>query len=305
MRWTWTLVALALALCPVIRTSGCFPPSHVHNSPLQHSLQQHRRASRERERRLCEAVAVERMARVAAASRQRIAWETYVRRVEHLLRRKEDASFQVLTLESFKRQLKTLSARCSLASSFPSLFLFACGHGTDVKRIDAGRCRMHDSKLSQKEREDARRNHSLLVAALSHSLPGPHPKPCPPAPPSAPSPTLYPFFSPSPAPPLDTMAVERPKYRGALDSGGVVGGSRAASSEQVRLLRICWGLNLVSLPPTVARPLDRKTCCCMLARAQPDAACTHTYNKCAIVDLRRTKTRCCHLSVPSQRYNKD
>ena len=70
---------------------------------------------------------MERMARVAAASRQRSAWTTYVRRAEHLLRRKEDASFQVLTLESFKRQLKTLSARCCLASSFPSLFLIVCG----------------------------------------------------------------------------------------------------------------------------------------------------------------------------------
>ena len=227
----WLLAALALALCPAIRTS-CEVGGLV--NPLQHSLQQHRRAARERERRLCEAVAVERMARVAAAIRQRSAWETYVRRAEQLVRRKEDVSFQVLTLDSFKRQLKSLSARCFLASAFPSLFLFACSRGTDVKRIDAGRCRMHDSKLSQKDRADARRNHSLLVAALSHSLPGPHPKPCLPAPPSAPSPTLYPFLSPFPPSPLNTLAVERPKYR-AVDSGGVVGGSRAASPEQVRL----------------------------------------------------------------------
>ena len=155
--------------------------------------------------------------------------ETYVRRAEHLLWRKEDASFQVLTLESFRRQLKTLSARCCLASSFPLLFLFACGRGADMKRIDVGRCRMHDSKLSQKDRADARRSHSLLVAALSHSLPGPHPKPCP-----SPSPTLYPFVSPSPPPPLDMLAVERPKYRGVVEDGGEGG-----RCEQVRTLRIC------------------------------------------------------------------
>lgn len=206
---------------------GCLLPAHT--SPRENALLQHRRASRERERRLCEAVAVERMARVAAASRQRSAWETYVRRAEHLLRRKEDASFQVLTLESFRRQLKTLSARCCLASSFPLLFLFACGRGADMKRIDVGRCRMHDSKLSQKDRADARRSHSLLVAALSHSLPGPHPKPCP-----SPSPTLYPFVSPSPPPPLDMLAVERPKYRGVVEDGGEGG-----RCEQVRTLRIC------------------------------------------------------------------
>ena len=155
----WLCAALALALCtagpalqqtprpPVLQLGGGDAAAGAPHAP---ALLQHRRAARERERRMCEGVAVERMARVAAASRQRSAWEQVLsvrcsgsllalalarshslarlRQHVHLQRRREDASFQVLKLESFKRQLKTLAARfCSDRPRGPRAHV--CGRG--------------------------------------------------------------------------------------------------------------------------------------------------------------------------------
>ena len=61
--------------------------------------------------RMSENIAIDHMARVEAASRQRSEWVEHKRREEEVRRRKEDAGYQLLKVESFKRQMKVLADR--------------------------------------------------------------------------------------------------------------------------------------------------------------------------------------------------